>query len=66
MCSSISACATAIQAEGLAEDYGIFASPDDFYAIHGANMGRLRRLLYRHVVRARLNAQVARVREGKA
>lgn len=53
---------TYIQREGIADDFGIFDSPDAFYARHGSNLSGLKRLLYVHVVRHRMNARVQRIR----
>lgn len=53
---------TYIQKTGINHDYGIFDSPDAFYAKHGSNLSGLRRLLYAHVVRHLMNARVDRIR----
>ena len=53
---------TYIQKTGINHDYGIFDSPDAFYAKHGSNLSGLRRLLYAHVVRHLMNANVDRIR----
>jgi hypothetical protein len=55
---------TYIQKEGIADDLGIYDSPDAFYAEHGVNLGRVRSWLFQHVVRGRMNRNVARVREA--
>lgn len=56
---------TYIQKEGIAHDFGVFGSPDEFYARHGSNLSGLKRWLYSHVIRHRMNAQVQRIRAGK-
>lgn len=53
---------TYIQKDGIADDFGVFDSPDAFYARHGSNLSGLNRWLYRHVIRHRMNAQVRRIR----
>lgn len=53
---------TYIQRTGINRDYGVFDSPDAFYARHGTNLSGLRRLLYVHVVRHFMNATVDRIR----
>jgi hypothetical protein len=53
---------TYIQKTGINHDYGIFDSPDAFYAEHGSNLSGFRRLLYAHVVRHLMNARVDRIR----
>lgn len=57
--------ATYIQKEGIAEDFGIYDDPDAFYARHGSNLAGWKRWLYEHVVRHRMNRNVARVRAGR-
>ena len=54
---------TYIQKTGINHDYGIFDSPDTFYAKHGANLSGPRRILYLYVVRHLMNAKVARIRK---
>ncbi len=56
---------TYIQKDGIADDFGIFDSPDEFYARHGSNLSGLRRWLYSHVIRHCMNAQVERIRAEK-
>ena len=51
-----------IQREGIADDFGVFDSPDAFYARHGSNLSGLKRWLYERVIRHRMNRNVARVR----
>lgn len=56
---------TYIQKEGIADDFGVFDSPDAFYARHGSNLSGLKRWLYERVIRHRMNHNVARVRASK-
>jgi hypothetical protein len=56
---------TYIQKEGIADDFGVFDSPDAFYARHGPNLSGLKRWLYRRVIRHAMNRNVARIRESK-
>lgn len=56
---------TYIQKEGIAYDFGVFDSPDAFYARHGSNLSGLKRWLYRRVIRHAMNRNVARIRESK-
>jgi hypothetical protein len=53
---------TYIQKTGINQDYGLFDSPDAFYAKHGSNLSGLRRVLYARVIRHVINAKVARIR----
>ncbi len=55
---------TYIQKTGINYDYGLFNSPDEFYADHRQLSG-WRGLVYRHVVRHWMNQRVARIRQGK-
>lgn len=56
---------TYIQKEGIADDFGIFDSPDAFYARHGSNLTGPKRWLFEHVVRHQMNGNVRRVRDGR-
>jgi len=56
---------TYIQRDGINQDYGVFDAPDDFYARHGSNLSGVKRLIFRHVVRHRINARVSRIRRGR-
>ena len=56
---------TYIQKDGIAEDFGVFDSPDEFYARHGSNLSGLKRWLYTRVIRHRMNDQVRRIRAEK-
>ena len=56
---------TYIQKEGIADDFGVFDSPDDFYARYGSNLSGVKRLLYERVIRHAMNRNVARVRASQ-
>lgn len=56
---------TYIQKDGINHDFGIFDSPDAFYARHGGNLSGLKRWLYQFIVRHWMNRNVARVRAGR-
>lgn len=53
---------TYIQRDGIVDDFGVFAHPDDLYATHGTNLRGLSRWLYGHVLRHAMNATVGRIR----
>ena len=53
---------TYIQKSGINRDFGVFDSPDDFYARRGTNLGGFKRWLFQHVVRQWMNRNVARIR----
>lgn len=56
---------TYIQKEGIADDFGVFDSPDAFYARHGSNLSGIKRWLYERVIRNAMNRNVARIRASK-
>lgn len=53
---------TFIQSEGIADDYGIFDCPDEFYLAHGTNLAGVKRLLYQYGIRHLINRHVQRIR----
>ncbi|OZG70742.1 transglutaminase [Hahella sp. CCB-MM4] len=53
---------TYIQKEGIADDYGVFAQPDEFYQKYGSNLSGLKRRLFRYLLRHLLNWNVDRIR----
>ena len=55
---------TYIQKDGINHDFGIYASPDAFYAAHGVNLSGVKRWLFQHVVRHWMNRNVERIRAG--
>jgi transglutaminase-like putative cysteine protease len=56
---------TYIQKDGIADDFGIFDSPDAFYARHGSNLSGPKRWLFEHIVRHWMNGNVRSVRAGR-
>ena len=56
---------TFIQKDGINHDFGLFDSPDAFYAEHGANLSGLKRWLYQRVVRHCMNRNVDGIREPR-
>lgn len=57
---------TYIQRDGIDHDFGVFNSPDDFYARHGTNLTGLKRWLFLRWIRERTNRQVAAIRAGRS
>ena len=53
---------TYIQKDGINHDFGVFESPDAFYARHGSNLSGAKRWLYQHLVRHQMNRNVRRIR----
>lgn len=56
---------TFVQSEAVVHDYGIFFSPDDFFAKHGQYWGKVKQFLYAHIGSKMMTRNVARVRSGK-
>lgn len=56
--------ATYIQKNGIADDFGLFDSPDEFYAKHGTNLSGLRRWLYERFFRHAMNRTVDGIRRS--
>jgi hypothetical protein len=54
---------TYIQKEGIAEDFGVFNQPEDFYNKHGSNLTGLRRILFRYIFRHLMNHNVNKIRK---
>ncbi len=57
---------TYIQREGIHDDFGVFDTPDHFYAEQGTNLVGIRGMLYRFLLRHLINLNVARKRGKKA
>lgn len=55
---------TYIQKDGINNDFGLFDSPDDFYAQHGVNLSGIKRWVYARVIRHGMNRNVHRIRVG--
>lgn len=53
---------TYIQRDGINHDFGVFNTPDDFYALHGTNLTGPKRWLYQNVVRHAMNRNVENIR----
>jgi len=53
---------TFIQKEGIADDFGVYAQPDDFYLLYGGNLTGIKKLLFRFVIRHLININVKRIR----
>jgi len=53
---------TYIQKEGIADDFGIYDLPDEFYAQKGSNLTGFKRLLFRYGLRHLMNNNVENIR----
>ena len=53
---------TYIQSDGIADDFGIYNHPDEFYSSYGSNLSGIKKLLFRYVLRHLMNLNVERIR----
>lgn len=53
---------TYIQSDGIADDFGIYSQPDDFYREHGSNLSGVKKLLFQYVLRHLMNNNVNNIR----
>jgi len=53
---------TYIQREGIADDFGIYVQPDDFYRSHGSNLSGVKKWLFRYLFRHLMNINVNKIR----
>jgi transglutaminase-like putative cysteine protease len=56
---------TYIQKDGINHDYGVYDAPDNFYKKHRDKLSGIKRFLFRHVVRKRMNNNVSKIRRGE-
>lgn len=54
---------TYIQKEGIADDFGIFTHPDEFYQQYGSNLTGIKRFMFRYLFRHLMNLNVNNIRE---
>jgi len=55
---------TYIQSEGIADDYGQFNQPDEFYAKYGSNLSGFKKVLYKYLLRHLINSNVKNIRQN--
>jgi len=53
---------TYIQSEGIADDFGIYTQPDDFYLSYGSNLLGIKKWLFRYLFRHLMNINVKKIR----
>ncbi|PKH06489.1 transglutaminase family protein [Moritella sp. Urea-trap-13] len=53
---------TYIQNEGIADDFGIYTQPDDFYSNYGSNLSGIKKVMFRYVLRHLMNFNVNKIR----
>ncbi len=54
---------TYIQKEGIADDFGVFEQPDDFYQQHGSNLSGLKKWLFKYCLRHLMNLNIQKIRQ---
>ena len=53
---------TYIQSDGIADDFGTYEQPDDFYSNHGSNLTGIKKVLFRYALRHLMNINVNNIR----
>ncbi len=53
---------TYIQKEGIADDYGVYTQPDDFYRKQESNLSGIKKILFRYAFRHLMNLNVNKIR----
>ena len=56
---------TYIQEMGINQDFGLFDTPDDFYAKHQQKLGAFKKYLFRKIIRKSMNKNVSKIRDVK-
>ena len=56
---------TSIQKGSITVDDGVYASPDEYYHIHGTNAHGVKSFLFKHYIRKRGNRRIKSIRSGK-
>jgi hypothetical protein len=56
---------TFIQDKGINQDFGLFDTPDEFYAKHQQKLGVFKKFIFRKIVRHKMNRNVERIRNGR-
>lgn len=54
---------TYIQSEGINQDLGVYDSPDELLKEHGQELGGVKKFLYRHLGRRRMNHNLKKIRK---
>lgn len=55
---------TYIQSDGIADDFGTYEQPDDFYSKHGSNLTGIKKVLFRYALRHLMNRNVNNIRSN--
>ena len=56
---------TYIQNKGINQDFGLFDTPDEFYAKHQQKLGAIKKFIFRKIVRQKMNNNVKKIRNGE-
>jgi len=56
---------TFIQDKGINQDFGLFDTPDEFYAKHQQKLNTIERFVFKNIVRHKMNRNVERIRNGR-
>ena len=56
---------TYIQEKGINQDFGLFNSPDEFYAKHKQELNFFKKFMFEKIVRKKMNRNVDRIRNGR-
>lgn len=56
---------TYIQDKGINQDFGLFDTPDEFYAKHKQQLGVFKKFIFRNIVRRKMNKNVKQIRNGR-
>jgi len=54
---------TYIQKEGVVQNFGVYDSPDEFFAHHHQDLGKCKEFIYRNVVRHLMNRNIHKIRK---
>lgn len=56
---------TFIQDKGINNDFGLFDTPDDFYALHKQKLNFIKKFIFQNIVRHIMNNNVEKIRNSK-
>lgn len=56
---------TYIQDKGINQDFGLFDTPDEFYARHQQNLSPFKTFVFQKIVRHKMNKNVQKIRDGR-
>ncbi|MBN9294550.1 MAG: transglutaminase family protein [Flavobacteriia bacterium] len=56
---------TFIQDKGINQDFGLFDTPDEFYAKHQQKLNFLEKFIFQNIVRHTMNKNVEKIRNGR-